>query len=88
MGMTGRGVLRRVEIPVAIPVIVGGVRSAATQIVATATLGAIFGGAGLGRFLVEGIAQNDDGMIFGGVDARRGALPRDRGPVRAGSSVA
>ncbi len=67
MGMTGRGVLRRVEIPVSIPVIAGGVRSAATQIVATATLGAIFGGAGLGRFLVEGIAQNDDGMIFGGV---------------------
>ena len=31
------------------------------------TLGAIFGSGGLGRFLVEGIAQNDDGKIFGGV---------------------
>jgi len=67
MGLTERRVLTRVEIPVSIPVISGGVRAAATQIVATATLGAIFGGVGLGRFLVEGIAQNDDGMIFGGV---------------------
>jgi osmoprotectant transport system permease protein len=67
MGLKEGEVLRRVEIPVAIPVIAGGVRSAATQIVATATLGAIFGGVGLGRYLVEGIAQNDDGMIFGGV---------------------
>jgi osmoprotectant transport system permease protein len=67
MGLKERQVLSRVEIPVAIPVISGGIRAAATQIVATATLGAIFGGAGLGRFLVEGIAQFDDGMIFGGV---------------------
>ena len=33
----------------------------------SATLGAIFGGGGLGRYLVEGIAQRDEGMIFGGV---------------------
>ena len=39
----------------------GGIRSAAVQIVATATLGAIFGFGGLGRYLVEGIAQRDDG---------------------------
>lgn len=37
------------------------------QIVATATLGAIFGAGGLGRFLVDGIAQNDDGQVYGGV---------------------
>jgi osmoprotectant transport system permease protein len=67
MGLRETEILRRVEIPVAIPVIAGGVRSAASQIVATATLGAIFGGVGLGRYLVEGIAQNDNGMIFGGV---------------------
>jgi osmoprotectant transport system permease protein len=48
-------------------VVLGGVRSAAVQIVATATLGAIFGSGGLGRFLVDGIAQNDDGQVFGGV---------------------
>ena len=67
MGMRGGQVLRSVEIPVALPVILTGIRSAATQIVATMTLGAIFGSGGLGRFLVEGIAQNDDGKIFGGV---------------------
>jgi osmoprotectant transport system permease protein len=67
MGMREVEILRRVEVPVAIPVIAGGIRSAASQIVATATLGAIFGGVGLGRYLVEGIAQNDNGMIFGGV---------------------
>jgi osmoprotectant transport system permease protein len=66
MGMDTAQLLRRVEIPVALPVIAGGVRSAAVLIVATATIGAIFGSGGLGRFLVEGIAQNDDGMIFGG----------------------
>ena len=49
------------------PVIMSGIGSAAVQIVATATLGAIFGFGGLGRYLVEGIAQNDDGKIFGGV---------------------
>ncbi len=47
--------------------LIGGIRSAAVQIVATATLGAIFAGGGLGRYLVEGIAQNDQGKIFGGV---------------------
>jgi osmoprotectant transport system permease protein len=36
-------------------------------VVATATLGAIFGSGGLGRYLVEGVAQRDDGMTFGGV---------------------
>jgi osmoprotectant transport system permease protein len=60
-------VLRQVELPLAVGAIAVGVRSAAVQIVATATLGAIFGSGGLGRFLVEGIAQNDDGQIFGGV---------------------
>ena len=67
MGLQERQILRLVEVPVALPVIAGGIRSAASQIVATATLGAIFGGVGLGRYLVEGIAQNDNGMIFGGV---------------------
>jgi osmoprotectant transport system permease protein len=67
MGLDEGQVLGRVEIPVALPVLATGIRSAATQIVATATLGAIFGGVGLGRYLVEGIAQNDNGKIFGGV---------------------
>jgi len=68
MGMREGQVLRRVEIPIALPVILTGVRSGATQIVATMTLGAIFAGGGLGRFLVEGIAQRDgDAMAWSGV---------------------
>ena len=67
MGLREGQILRQVEIPVALPVIATGFRSAAVQIVATATLGAIFGGGGLGRYLVEGISQNNDGMVFGGV---------------------
>ena len=67
MGMRESEVLMGVELPVAVPVVVAGIRSGATQIVATMTLGAIFGSGGLGRFLVEGIAQDDDGKIFGGV---------------------
>jgi len=67
MGMREREILTGIELPVALPVVLGGIRSAAVQIVATATLGAIFGGGGLGRFLVDGIAQRDDGQVFGGV---------------------
>lgn len=67
MGMRERQVLRRIEIPIALPVILAGIRSGASQIVATMTLGAIFGSGGLGRFLVEGIAQRDIGMTAGGV---------------------
>ena len=67
MGMREREILAGIELPVALPVVLGGVRSAAVQIVATATLGAIFGSGGLGRFLVDGIAQNDDGQVWGGV---------------------
>jgi osmoprotectant transport system permease protein len=67
MGMTEAGIVRRLELPLGVEPILAGLRSAGVQVVATATLGAIFGGGGLGRFLVEGIAQNDDGKIFGGV---------------------
>jgi osmoprotectant transport system permease protein len=67
MGMTERQVLTRVEVPVAIPIIVGGIRSASVQVIATATLGAIYGLGALGGFIVEGVAQRDDGQLFGGV---------------------
>jgi osmoprotectant transport system permease protein len=67
MGMRARELLLRVEIPIALPVIVAGIRSGAVQIIATATLAAVFGGPGLGRYLVEGNAQSDYPMIFAGV---------------------
>ncbi|HET9682296.1 MAG TPA: ABC transporter permease subunit, partial [Candidatus Limnocylindrales bacterium] len=56
-GMRGWQVLSRVELPLAVPVILTGIRSGASQVVATATLAAVFGGPGLGRFIVEGYAQ-------------------------------
>lgn len=66
-GYNERQILTRVEVPLSVPVITTGIRSAAIQVVATATLGAVFGFGGLGRYLVNGISQNDKGQIFGGV---------------------
>jgi osmoprotectant transport system permease protein len=67
MGLTGWQVLRGVELPLALGAIAGGLGSAAVMIVATATLGAIFGFGGLGTYLTEGISQGDEGMVYGGV---------------------
>jgi osmoprotectant transport system permease protein len=67
MGMREGQVVRRLELPLALPTLIAGIRSASVQVVATLTLGAIFGSGGLGRYLVEGVAQRDDGMTFGGV---------------------
>jgi osmoprotectant transport system permease protein len=67
MGMRERQLVRQLELPIALPALVSGIRSGAVQVVATATLGAIFGSGGLGRYLVEGVAQQDDGMTFAGV---------------------
>ena len=55
MGMRESEVLRQVEVPVALPVILAGVRVSAVQIVATATLASIVGGGTLGEFIVQGI---------------------------------
>ena len=55
MGMRESEIVRLVEIPVALPVILAGVRSSAVQVVATATLATIVGGGTLGAFIVQGI---------------------------------
>ncbi|MYW21868.1 ABC transporter permease subunit [Streptomyces sp. SID486] len=54
MGMTGRQVLFRVELPLALPLLLNGVRIAAVQLVATATIAALAGGGGLGRIITAG----------------------------------
>ena len=54
MGMTGRQTLFRVELPLALPLVVNGVRIAAVQLVATATIAALAGGGGLGRIITAG----------------------------------
>jgi osmoprotectant transport system permease protein len=57
MGMRGREVLWRVELPVALPLVITGIRIAAVQVVATATLGALVGYNCLGSFIIEGKAR-------------------------------
>lgn len=59
MGMTGGQVLRQVELPLAVPLLAAGVRSAVLQVLATATLAAAIGGGGLGRFLLDGLGSQD-----------------------------
>jgi osmoprotectant transport system permease protein len=59
LGMTERQILGRVEVPLALPLIVGGIRSAVLQVVATATVAAYVGLGGLGRFLIDGQALSD-----------------------------
>ena len=67
MGMSERQILTGLEIPIALPVLATGIRSAAVQVIATATLGAMFGFGGLGRYIVLGDANQDNGELFGGV---------------------
>ena len=66
MGMTELQLLRRVELPMALPVIIAGVRIAAVQVVATATLAALVGGGALGRFIVDGFGLQQRDQLVGG----------------------
>lgn len=66
MGMRGREVLLRLELPVALPLILIGLRTAAVQVVATATIAAYVGVGGLGRYIFDGQAQQNLSMILGG----------------------
>lgn len=66
MGMTGAEVLWRVELPIALPLVMAGVRTAAVQVVATATLAAVTAWGGLGRYIVDGFGQQDDAQIVAG----------------------
>ena len=66
MGMTGGRVLWQVEVPLSIPVIMAGVRTSAVQVVATATLAAVVAWGGLGRYVVDGLAQRDNVQVFAG----------------------
>jgi len=66
MGMTGGELLWRVEVPIALPLILAGLRTAAVQVVATATLAAVTAWGGLGRFIVDGFGQQDNAQIVAG----------------------
>ncbi|MFE9134902.1 ABC transporter permease [Streptomyces sp. NPDC007355] len=66
MGMTGSQLFLRVELPLARPVVMTGVRSAAVQVVATATIAAMVGQGGLGRIITAGFATYDTAQVVAG----------------------
>jgi osmoprotectant transport system permease protein len=68
MGMNGRQVLMQLELPLAMPLIMTGLRLAAVLIVATAGLAALVAGGGLGRYVVDGFAlQETDRVVAGAI---------------------
>jgi osmoprotectant transport system permease protein len=68
IGMTGWQVFTKVELPLALPLVIGGIRSGALQVIATWTVAAILPVGGLGRFLFDGIAvQNYPEMLGGSI---------------------
>jgi osmoprotectant transport system permease protein len=66
MGMTNWQVLWKVEVPVAVPLIMLGLRTGAIFVVATATIAAEIGVGGLGRYIIDGLASNNYGEVAGG----------------------
>lgn len=79
VGMTRRQALLRVELPLAMPVLVAGVRAAAVEAVASATLAAFIGAGGLGVFVVRGFALYDPAvMLVGAVPVALLALASER----------
>jgi osmoprotectant transport system permease protein len=66
MGMNGRQVLARVELPMALPLIMAGIRTSAVQVIATATLAVLIGWGGLGYYIIVGLRLNDNVQVFGG----------------------
>lgn len=69
MGMSGRQILTKIEIPLAGHLIVSGLRTSAVQVIATATLGAVIASGGLGRYIVDGFAFGTFGP--NGVEGRQ-----------------
>lgn len=66
MGMRSQQVLFRAEVPMALPLIISGLRSATLQVCATATVAAYVGLGGLGRLLVDGLSVNEYDRVFAG----------------------
>jgi len=98
MGMTPSQRLRMVELPLALPVILAGLRIAAVVSVGTATIAAAVGAGGLGTYVFRGIATLDTRLILAGAipaallalltDALLGAVEKSRRPGRAAALLA
>jgi len=68
MGFSEGDILRRIEIPLGMPLMLAGIRTAAVNVVATATLGALVAGGALGRFIVDGLALREfDQLVAGAI---------------------
>jgi len=86
MGLGELAILRIIELPLSLPLVLAGIRTAAVNVVATATLGALVAGGGLGRYIVDGLGlQEYDRLLAGAllvallaiaVEAAFGALER------------
>jgi osmoprotectant transport system permease protein len=100
MGLSGGQVLRRVEFPLALPLILAGFRTSTVNVLATVALAALFAQGGLGRYIVDGQATNDKAQMFAGavlvallavvVDQVIAAVARRASPLersRRGSSL-
>jgi len=66
MGYRELAQLFRVELPLAVPLVMAGIRTSAVQVVATATLAAIIAGGGLGRYIIDGYGQQVYTEVFAG----------------------
>ena len=66
VGMRERQIVGKVELPLGLPILVGGVRSATLQIIATATLAAYIADFGLGRYIFQGLKTRDYAEMLGG----------------------
>ena len=66
MGMTGWEMLRAVELPLALPVMLAGIKTAMVEVIASATLAAFIGGGGLGTFITQGFALYDISILLVG----------------------
>lgn len=59
LGMSETQIRRRIDWPLALPIVIAGVRTATVEVIASATLAAFIGGGGLGEFIINGLAAND-----------------------------
>jgi osmoprotectant transport system permease protein len=66
MGLSEGQILRSIEVPLGMPLILAGIRTAAVNVVATATLGALVAGGALGRFIVDGLALQEYDQLMAG----------------------
>jgi osmoprotectant transport system permease protein len=66
MGMSPKQVLQQVEFPLALPVIISGIKTATVEVIASATLAAFIGAGGLGKFIVLGFALYDNAILLVG----------------------